>query len=59
MKETNLSEASLKGELARTALQLNPMWRRPGIEESAKIYAHNTVLIDLEDDPYAYGFQVI
>ena len=32
---------------------------RPGIEGWAKIYGHNTITIDPEDDPYAYGFQVI
>ncbi|MEO5943338.1 MAG: 4-hydroxyproline epimerase [Ferruginibacter sp.] len=32
---------------------------RPGIEGWAKIYGQNTITIDKEDDPYAYGFQVI
>jgi 4-hydroxyproline epimerase len=32
---------------------------RPGIEGWAKIYGHNTITIDPEDDPYAYGFQVV
>ena len=32
---------------------------RPGIEGWAKIYGYNTILIDKEDDPYAYGFQVV
>ncbi len=32
---------------------------RPGIEGWARIYGHNTITIDDEDDPYAYGFQVI
>jgi len=31
----------------------------PGIEGWAKIYAHNVITIDEEDDPYAFGFQVI
>lgn len=31
----------------------------PGIEGWAKIYGYNTISIDPEDDPYAYGFQVI
>jgi len=31
----------------------------PGVEGWAKIYGHNTITIDPEDDPYAYGFQVI
>ncbi|MFI5128852.1 MAG: hydroxyproline-2-epimerase [Chitinophagales bacterium] len=32
---------------------------RPGIEGWAKIYGRNTITIDSDDDPYAYGFQVI
>lgn len=32
---------------------------RPSVEGWAKIYGHNTIWIDTEDDPYAYGFQVI
>jgi 4-hydroxyproline epimerase len=32
---------------------------RPGIEGWARIYGYNTIIIDDEDDPYAYGFQVI
>ena len=31
----------------------------PGIEGWAKIYGYNTISIDEEDDPYAYGFQVL
>lgn len=31
----------------------------PGIEGWAKIYGYNTISIDKEDDPYAFGFQVI
>lgn len=31
----------------------------PGIEGWAKIYGDNTITIDTDDDPYAYGFQVI
>jgi 4-hydroxyproline epimerase len=31
----------------------------PSIEGWAKIYGHNTLTIDPEDDPYAYGFQVL
>lgn len=31
----------------------------PGIEGWAKIYGHNVITIDPDDDPYAYGFQVI
>jgi 4-hydroxyproline epimerase len=32
---------------------------RPGIEGWARIYGYNTISIDPDDDPYAYGFQVI
>jgi 4-hydroxyproline epimerase len=31
----------------------------PSIEGWAKVYGRNTITIDPEDDPYAYGFQVI
>lgn len=31
----------------------------PSIEGWARIYGHNTITIDDQDDPYAYGFQVI
>ena len=32
---------------------------RPGIEGWARVYGHNIITIDPEDDPYAYGFQVL
>ncbi|MEO9145255.1 MAG: 4-hydroxyproline epimerase [Ginsengibacter sp.] len=32
---------------------------RPSIEGWAKIYGYNTISIDTNDDPYAFGFQVI
>ncbi len=32
---------------------------KPGIEGWAKIYGRNIITIDKDDDPYAYGFQVI
>ena len=32
---------------------------RPSIEGWAKIYGYNTITIDDEDDPYAFGFQVV
>lgn len=31
----------------------------PSIQGWAKIYGHNTITIDSEDDPYAHGFSVI
>ncbi|WP_338356536.1 4-hydroxyproline epimerase [Yeosuana marina] len=42
-------ETTLHGELAII----------PSIKGWAKIYGHNTITIDDEDDPYAHGFQVI
>ncbi len=32
---------------------------RPSVEGWAKIFGYNTIWIDNEDDPYAYGFQVL
>ena len=32
---------------------------RPSIEGWARVYGHNIITIDPEDDPYAYGFQVL
>ena len=32
---------------------------RPSIEGWARIYGYNTISIDPQDDPYAYGFQVL
>ena len=32
---------------------------RPGIEGWARIYGHNTINVDTEDDPFAMGFQVL
>ncbi len=32
---------------------------RPSIEGWARIYGYNTISIDTDDDPYAFGFQVI
>ncbi|WP_264525210.1 4-hydroxyproline epimerase [Flavobacterium sp. N502536] len=31
----------------------------PSIQGWAKVYGYNTIIIDEENDPYAYGFQVI
>ena len=31
----------------------------PSIQGWAKIFGYNTIVIDDEDDPYAFGFQVI
>jgi 4-hydroxyproline epimerase len=32
---------------------------RPSVEGWARIYGYNTIWIDKDDDPYAYGFQVL
>jgi 4-hydroxyproline epimerase len=32
---------------------------RPAVEGWAKVFGRNTISIDPEDDPYAYGFQVL
>lgn len=32
---------------------------RPSVEGWAKIYGYNTIWIDKDDDPYAYGFSVV
>jgi 4-hydroxyproline epimerase len=32
---------------------------RPGIEGWARVFGYNTITIDEEDDPYAFGFQVL
>lgn len=32
---------------------------KPSIEGWAKIYGHNIISIDKDDDPFAYGFQVV
>jgi 4-hydroxyproline epimerase len=31
----------------------------PSIEGWARIYGYNTITIDDQDDPYAFGFQVL
>ena len=32
---------------------------KPSIEGWAKVYGHNIISIDKDDDPYAWGFQVV
>lgn len=32
---------------------------KPSVEGWAKVYGHNIISIDKDDDPYAYGFQVV
>jgi 4-hydroxyproline epimerase len=31
----------------------------PSIQGWAKVYGYNNIIIDSENDPYAFGFQVI
>ena len=31
----------------------------PSIQGWAKVFGYNNIIIDVEDDPFAYGFQVI
>lgn len=41
-------------------LQVGPYQAiRPSVTGWARVYGYNTIWIDPEDDPYAYGFQVI
>ena len=47
------------GTIEEELLVAGKMAIRPGIEGWAKIYGHNTITIDDEDDPYAHGFQVL
>ncbi len=34
-------------------------YRDQVLKDGAKIYGYNSISIDPEDDPYAYGFQVL
>jgi 4-hydroxyproline epimerase len=47
------------GRVERTTTIGNQEAIVPSIEGWARIYGYNTIKIDPEDDPYAYGFQVI
>ncbi|RYH75902.1 4-hydroxyproline epimerase [Flavobacteriaceae bacterium 144Ye] len=47
------------GRVEKEATLDNKLAIIPSIQGWAKIYGHNTITIDTEDDPYAYGFQVI
>jgi len=47
------------GRIEKEAMISNKFAIIPSIQGWAKIYGHNTITIDDEDDPYAYGFQVI
>lgn len=47
------------GRVEKEATLDNKLAIIPSIQGWAKIYGHNTIIIDTKDDPYAYGFQVI
>jgi 4-hydroxyproline epimerase len=47
------------GTVERAATVAGKLAIIPGIEGWAKVYGYNTITIDAEDDPYAYGFQVL
>jgi 4-hydroxyproline epimerase len=47
------------GTIEEETLVHNQPAIKPGIEGWAKIYGENIITIDTDDDPYAYGFQVI
>ncbi|WP_262732229.1 4-hydroxyproline epimerase [Gaetbulibacter sp. NE] len=51
--------SKFKGRVEKEATLDNKLAIIPSIQGWAKIYGHNTITIDTEDDPYAYGFQVI
>lgn len=48
-----------KGRIEKVTTLDNKEAIVPSIEGWAKVYGYNTIIIDSEDDPYAYGFQVI
>ena len=48
-----------KGRIEKVTTLYNKEAIIPSIEGWAKVYGYNTIIIDSEDDPYAYGFQVI
>lgn len=51
--------STFSGTIEETLLLNGKPAIRPAIEGWARIYGYNTITIDPEDDPYAYGFQVI
>lgn len=48
-----------KGRIEKVTTLDNKEAIVPSIEGWAKVYGYNTIIIDSEDDPYAYDFQVI
>ena len=47
------------GTIEEETMIKNMVAIRPGIEGWARIYGNNIITIDDEDDPYAFGFQVL
>ena len=47
------------GTIEEETMIKNMLAIRPGIEGWARIYGNNIITIDDEDDPYAFGFQVV
>ena len=54
-----LSDQNLHGTIEEETTVAGKPAIRPGIEGWARIYGYNTISIDDEDDPYAFGFQVL
>jgi 4-hydroxyproline epimerase len=48
-----------KGKIEKTTEVAGKPAIIPSIEGWAKVYGYNTITIDPDDDPYAYGFQVL
>lgn len=51
--------SKFKGQIEEELMVSSYKAIRPSVEGWARIYGYNTIWIDPEDDPYAYGFQVI
>ncbi len=51
--------STFEGQIEREVKVGHHLGIVPSIKGWAKVYGHNTITIDPEDDPYAYGFQVI
>lgn len=51
--------STFTGRVEKAALVAGKPAIIPSIEGWAKVYGYNTITIDPEDDPYAYGFQVL
>jgi 4-hydroxyproline epimerase len=51
--------SKFKGRIEEELLLHGKKAIRPSVEGWAKIYGYNTIWIDKEDDPYAWGFQVV